>query len=80
MQQGGTALLAYDEHGSSGGAAQRVFLQSLPAPPLMLMFGANEFSAALAAMASEVGSSARSAAAGRLRTVNSGAAQPARRP
>jgi xanthine dehydrogenase accessory factor len=53
--QGTTALLGYGADGSRSGTSTRVFLESFVPPPSMLIFGAGDFSAALAAMASEAG-------------------------
>lgn len=55
LDQGVSAIRAYGEDGATLGADVRVFVRSFAAPPRMTIFGAIDFSAALAPLAKELG-------------------------
>jgi xanthine dehydrogenase accessory factor len=55
LEHGQTATRRYGADGSTMGSDQAVLLQSFAEPPRMIIFGAIDFSAALGALAREVG-------------------------
>ncbi|HST40217.1 MAG TPA: XdhC family protein, partial [Conexibacter sp.] len=55
LDQGVTAIRSYGADGATLGAELRVFVRSFASPPRMVIFGAIDFSAALATIASGMG-------------------------
>lgn len=55
LDQGVTAIRSYGADGATLGAELRVFVRSFSSPPQLLIFGAIDFSAALAPLAKELG-------------------------
>lgn len=55
LDQGVTAIRSYGADGATLGAELRVFVRSFASPPRMVIFGAIDFSAALAPLAKELG-------------------------
>ncbi len=55
LDQGVTTIRSYGADGATLGAELRVFVRSFASPPQLLIFGAIDFSAALAPLAKELG-------------------------